>query len=337
MFGSNNEIAPRKRKLIYIHNNRFKYIGLRILICCVCYHINKMISLYPIFTKLGLEHAQEIKSITKNFKPYSDFNFMSLFCWNTHSNTGVSLLNDNLVIRFPDYVTSRLIISILGKSNLDVSLTKLLADYSELNLVPEQVIEGIALPKMFNISEDRDSHDYVYSTHMLATLPGASYKKKRNKLNNFEKSLQGKISCKIYSKPDAALAKSLLELFEIWAQRSSQVEEEIASERKAFGNFVNNSASFDILILAVYIGDEIIAFSIMEQVNKDYAIVHFEKALKVHDQIYTYIANKSAQVLLEAGISFINWEQDLGISGLRMSKESYGPHQFLKKYHVTTK
>lgn len=40
-----------------------------------------MIPKFPEFKKLELSNKEEIENFTSKFPPYSDFNFVSMWCW----------------------------------------------------------------------------------------------------------------------------------------------------------------------------------------------------------------------------------------------------------------
>ncbi len=78
-----------------------------------------------------------------------------------------------------------------------------------------------------------------------------------------------------------------------------------------------------------------VAFWICEKLYDNCVISHFEKAKsKDYNGIYPYLKHRTAQVLWERDISFINLEQDLGIQGLREAKKQFHPSSYLKKYIV---
>ena len=47
-----------------------------------------------------------------------------------------------------------------------------------------------------------------------------------------------------------------------------------------------------------------------------------------------FLIHENSRLLSEKGVQLFNWEQDMGINGLRIWKESYKPCYFLKKYEV---
>ena len=78
-----------------------------------------------------------------------------------------------------------------------------------------------------------------------------------------------------------------------------------------------------------------IAYSIYELLPNNYAIGHFEKALKGHAGLYDYLKHSTALDLRKQGVTHINYEQDLGIENLRYSKMLLHPETFLKKFTVS--
>ena len=67
--------------------------------------------------------------------------------------------------------------------------------------------------------------------------------------------------------------------------------------------------------------------------NKETLVIHIEKAHINYEGAYQAINNLFLKNCCETAI-FINREQDLGISGLRNAKESFKPHNMVKKYII---
>lgn len=295
-----------------------------------------MIRKFPLFSKLSIEHRSEIVAFTSNFEPYSDFNFTSLFCWNIDSSAEVSLLNGNLVIKIPDYLSGEPVYSILGKSELNESIVTLLNVTPTVKFVPHVVIEKLQESNYFTFTEDRDNFDYVYGLNSLAHLPGGGLKKKRNKVYGFQKAFDNQSITVTFKTLLPEHADDLLQVFVEWSKAPSKHDEEIQAEYRALKKLIDHSDRFNIRLTEVRIRNQLMAFSLNEILDTKYALCHFEKALPAHQDknIYTFLTHQSAQSLIEQGCKYVNWEQDLGIAGLRKSKMSYKPASFLKKYYV---
>lgn len=293
-----------------------------------------MIALYPEFSKLKLSHKEEIQTITSKFEPYSDFNFTSLFCWNTDRSTEVSILNENLVIKLPDYVTGKPVYSILGDHKIDDSLEQLLALTDELKMVPEVVVNNIAAARAYNIEPDQDHFDYVYMLDKLADLPGGHYKTKRNKISKFMRHYGSDLTLKKVSFSDDNKKHEIVTTFEHWAKERQRNDEEVKREREALERLLENAGQLNLICLQVFIDGISVGFSINEVVQQDYAICHFQKSNLTFEHMDLFLSNIIAKELKHFGCRYVNWEQDLGIPGLRESKQSYLQEFFLKKYRI---
>jgi hypothetical protein len=293
-----------------------------------------VISDFPQFSQIKIGHQEEIKRICSKIEPYSDFNFVSLFSWNTNGSAKVSILNRNLVIQFPDYTTDRTVISVFGHTAIDETLELLVSEFTSLELVPKALIDGISRPERFKLSEDRDNFDYVYKLSELANLDGGKFKKKRNKINSVNAAFSNSISVKTVESIESSDVRSIKKIFSSWSEKYEQ-EEQVLAEGKALNNLLHNVSSFNLLATILEINGEEVAFSINEVLGNGFAICHFEKALPVHSQINSFIAVQAARDLYGRGFEYVNWEQDLGIEGLRKSKLSFYPERMLKKYTVS--
>jgi uncharacterized protein len=292
-----------------------------------------MINSFPHFTPLTLEQGKIIAEYTSHFAPYSDFDFVSLYAWNTDDTTEVTLLNENLVITLPDYITGEPVISMLGTNKLAESMVTLLGTNKTIKLIPEDVVVNLGSYNDFEISEDPDNYDYIYDLEQHATLSGKSFKRKRNKLNSFIANNKERVSVQ----PIDFHSKSHLitELFDNWVIERSKDDEEARNEQKALTRLIDNHENFDIVCYVTHYDDKPVAFSINELLPNNYAICHFQKSSYKIIDLDIFMTNYAAKELLNLGCKFINWEQDLGIPGLRTLKEGYKPVKLLKKYKVT--
>lgn len=87
---------------------------------------------FPIFKSLTISDRLAVEKLLEPFPPYSDFNFTSLWAWDTSEERMISELNGNLVVRFTDYGTNAPFLSFLGV-NKTIDTANMLFDYCGAN------------------------------------------------------------------------------------------------------------------------------------------------------------------------------------------------------------
>ena len=96
-----------------------------------------------------------------------------------------------------------------------------------------------------------------------------------------------------------------------------------------------SSETDNLIITMVTEEDRNLAFSIEELLPNGYCMGHFWKADIGRSGIYNFLLHTIAEYLRTQDIEWWNFEQDLGIEGLRRSKMSFSPVNFRKKYKVS--
>lgn len=300
-----------------------------------------MIPIFPKFKKIITEDRKDIELFTHKYEPYSDFNFTSLWSWNTNSERMISELNGNLVVLFTDYETNELFLSFLGNNKRAQTAYELI-HYAEilkispiLNFVPEESI-GEINDNSLQIEEDGDNFDYIYSITELALLKGIKYKEKRHLANRFSRDYPD-ASFEVVKFNNLKVAKLIHSVFENWKNKKTLDKKTYNSdcEEITINRLLDTAKYHELIVSSVSIKNKMIGFSIDEILPKNYAISHFFKADNSHKGIYDFLNRKVAEYLASQGITLWNWEQDLGLMNLRKSKLSYRPINFLKKYKVS--
>jgi uncharacterized protein len=293
---------------------------------------------FPNFKLLGREDKPFIEAMTSKFLPYSDFNFTSLWSWDINSQIRVANLNGNMVIRFSDYLTAEPFYSFLGTNDCENTAITLIKQSTAdglkpiLKMVPESTAKLIRSAPMV-VSEDRDQFDYLYSVEKLQYYRGTKLSAKRNYVRRFIRQYQ--VVVKNLDLVDVSTQNQVKDVFDRWASEKGVSESEVSHERAAFARFLALGEFSQIVAIGADIASRLVGFWIFEIVNNQFAISHFSKAeARTYVGIYPYLLQKGAWALATRDIRFINYEQDLGIPGLRMAKMDYSPDDFLRKFSI---
>lgn len=297
---------------------------------------------YPDFAPLSIDMKEDITAFIDQFPPYSDYNFFSMITYDVSAALRVSFMGKNLIVRFEDYITSEPVYSFLGIDNPETVITTLLerarAESVEpyLKLIPEITVQhtSTSFLKDYDVCEDPDNNDYIYSLTKYVSLEGKDYSSHREKINNF-RNHHPKVEDRVVSNED--LKNHAQDIFTLWKEHK-KLEDKIIEgvEEQAFQRAVSYSEHFNLLNVGLYEEDKLISLTIND-LSGTMPTGAFIKADTSYKHILKYNQYCVAKKLLEMGFSEMNCEQDLGIPGLREAKMSWHPTRFLKKYTIKTK
>lgn len=185
----------------------------------------------------------------------------------------------------------------------------------------------------YDFTPDRDNYEYVYLTQNLINLSGKKYRQKKNNLNHFRNQYFGNWE---YVPITEDIFDECLAAEQSWYDQheAGDEDDELLGERHAIETVFNNWEVLQPTGGAIRMYNKIVAFSSGEMLNDDTAIIHFEKSDPTIRGLYQVI-NHEFVVHAWPHTTYINREEDMGIPGLRHSKESYNPDHFVEKYDVT--
>jgi hypothetical protein len=124
-------------------------------------------------------------------------------------------------------------------------------------------------------------------------------------------------------------------LLEMWCDiRKCHGSKEMKAEMEANSTAIKHFKELELFGFCVKVKVEIVGYALANKLNKDTCLEHFEKANTQYQGAYQYIVNQLA-LMTKNKFKFINREQDLGIEGLRRSKQAYKPVRFVKKYNIS--
>lgn len=183
----------------------------------------------------------------------------------------------------------------------------------------------------FTVDTDEGDWDYIYNSADLIELSGRKYHSKRNHLSRF-KELGAEFSLMTEKDFDECIIFGAME----YNSRAEEHDHSFIAEQYAINTYFNYFHELGLTGGVIRIGGKVAAFTIGDRLNNDTFCVHIEKADTQYNGIYAGINNSFAKAAAY-GYKYINREEDLGLEGLRKSKQSYHPAFLLKKYTVTFK
>ncbi len=297
---------------------------------------------YPSFKKLEISDKEIIQTISNKYLPYSDFNFVSLIM-NSQDFCAYSVLNDNLVIEFKDYITNEPFFSFLG-SNSTVETVSELLDLSKkrgykqkLRMVPEiGVTKLIGDSGDFEVIEDRNNFDYVMAVQNFIDLPGTDFFPYRKEIRRFTENYAN-AEFKTIDVTDEQIKENIVKLFGLRSEQKKQNPQDAENDFAATAKLLSLSKELALMAHGIYIKGKMVAYCVSEGVDEQYVMGHLKKADTTFKGIYRYLAYQTAVEFKKLGYKYINYEQDLGDEQLRKLKMLARPIEFLKKYTVARK
>ncbi|MDR0974975.1 MAG: phosphatidylglycerol lysyltransferase domain-containing protein [Ruminococcus sp.] len=188
-------------------------------------------------------------------------------------------------------------------------------------------------PGEYTVETNEDYYDYVYNTADFQNFPGKKYHGKRNHLSRFKTMFNYECTDITERDFDDCIVFAA-QKFDDKEDSSTEDTSSAVVEQFAIDTYFNEYYNLGLFGKIIRIDGKIAAFSVGDKLNSDTVDVHIEKADTSFHGAYTAIANLFSQGITE---TYLNREEDLGIEGLRKSKQSYYPVFQIKKYRLTFK
>lgn len=213
-----------------------------------------------------------------------------------------------------------------------------LAEFTEqpvMRRVPEDLVDELAARgEPYHSTHDRDNDDYVYLREKICTLSGRRMHQKKNHYNYFINHNQ--FQCLPIT---SELSPKLLTVQESWLATKEERNEssrQLKYEVESVHQLLKSMDSLNQIGLAILINGRIEGFTMGEVLSLDTALVHVEKANLEIRGLFVALASHFCR-LLPPELIYINREQDLGLPGLRFSKESFKPDHLRRKFTLTSR
>lgn len=265
--------------------------------------------------------------------------FTDLFIWKDHYDTQICFLDGFLLVKmatFPEQTPMYL--APIGEGDLKQVLLALEADAQERSIdfilccIPESMIPEIeeVLPGRYTIQDFPDGADYIYAADKLQTLSGKKLQSKRNFVNRFKKTYEGRWS---YEELTDENKQEAYQFHLHWCETGDNCPNGTmySGETCAVSLALDNREALGMKGGLLRLDGKVIAFTMGCPVSEDTYVVQLEKAEASIAGAYPMINQQFAQHQFD-GYTYVNREDDLGLEGLRKAKQSYHPVMMGKKF-----
>ncbi|MGN1378577.1 MAG: DUF2156 domain-containing protein [Dorea sp.] len=293
------------------------------------------------FKRAQLEDKEIITRYFTNYTSRScERTFANVFLWSRKYPVTWAIVEQALVFKSEDEEHLAFAFPAGEPENVKKAL-EVLMNYSAERNVPFQMYnvtpEYFAqleewYPGRFQIEYVRDDADYVYESEKLATLSGKKLHGKRNHINKFKATYEGRWS---YEKMTRDNVEDCFQMALKWREENGCEEDsEKRSEMCVTLNSLRLLEELELTGGVLRIDDEVVAFTIGEPICKDTFVVHIEKAFADVQGAYPMINQQFVEHEC-MNYQYINREEDTGSEGLRKAKLSYRPAFMVEKGYVT--
>jgi hypothetical protein len=291
------------------------------------------------FKPITLEDKDAIMAFTlRGDFPNCDYAFANMCSWSFLYESQYAVTDDFLFVRF--YIEEkgrrhRAYMFPVGNGELKKAIEMLEQDAEKtehpllmLGVTPESKHKMNALfPDNFTYIMERNYFDYIYLREDLVNLRGKKYQPKRNHIHKFKKQY-----AYTYLPVTPDLVCRCMEVERIWckANLDEKDQEALAHENRSMTFALQHFEELGLSGGAILVDDKIIAFTYGSPINNRTFGIHVEKADIRYEGVFSVI-NQEFASRIPPQYTYINREEDLGISGLRKSKLSYYPVLLLEK------
>lgn len=298
------------------------------------------------FSPVTLEDQSTVDYYMKNYGRSScQHSFVALYSLNEKYDSRICEENGYLYILRKGLSTDthRVYLAPFGQGDLQAAYERLLAD-AEVNgckaifqTVTRDQVDFLKdhFPGRFQYKELRDYAEYIYDSKRIATLSGGKLSDKRNKVNKLLRTYGEELCIKKISKE---IISDILTFEKQWFIENSQDHDRLALELEArcIQKQLENYEKLELRGVAIYIHQEMVAFAygtILNGVCFDGLIAKATRRVKnLYKLLYQTIAKE-----IVSDYPYFNWEEDVGVPGLRHMKMEYDPVALMRKYSVVEK
>ena len=287
---------------------------------------------YPASRPLELGDKPFFDDLFARLQPrISELTFAGLYLFRTAHAYRLTMVGDSPVVLGRGYDGGEYFLPPPG-GDIAGALTTLFGVGMTLYGADEQFVARWLSPDIHLIDEVRDSFDYLHLRQELAELPGNRFHKKKNRINYFI--ARHDHTVEFYG---PAHREGCAALLQEWHRvRSGIGNSSLDPETAAAEEALALAAPLGLEGVVVLTEGRVAAFALGERLNRETSVCHFEKADPFMEGV-SQLVDREFSRLLFTGCTWVNREQDLGVTGLRDAKLSYHPVELVRKFRVRLK
>ena len=227
---------------------------------------------FPELKRLELGDRAVIEAFTRQFPPYSDFNFASLWSWDTEDRVQIGWLSEHLVVQSPEEGTGKPFYSFLGRGgsqSLTVAETLIGRACAEglrprLKLVPHEVMASLHGTRLA-VWDDRASEDYIIDAQNLTAYTGTRFAHARRNVKLFVRRCPD-VRVVQLELGSTSVHEEIDRLHTTWAYKKGVA---MPNEKAALERLLAIASALNLVGTGVYRNGCLIAFSIIELLETD--------------------------------------------------------------------
>ncbi len=289
------------------------------------------------FKEIRIDDKPDFEQYILSKSRICDRTFANLFCWQQHYGLQWAIVEDRLVVRchiygerhigymiLPDIMTPKMpaLLSTLEEDNMYQGVTL-------INLAEEETLHlQNILPGKYVFDHNRDFDDYLYLTENFKEYRGKKLAAKRNHVNKFQSLYQW-----TYAPLTPDKFEDCMRVETEWRRNHSNDTSQLDAELQVIQRAFNHFEALELIGGTLYVDGKLAAFSYGSALDSETFCTHIEKADIRYEGVFPMMAQQLVLHLPEQFI-YLDREEDMGLPGLRKSKESFHPLRLEPKYNA---
>lgn len=184
-----------------------------------------------------------------------------------------------------------------------------------------------------------DAFEYIYDCREQATCAGGKFEDMRRQTRLYFKHYgqHTKITVDNTITQSVITKESVMHLFDDWLGFGTDGSQNPEEENRALAAFFekkNRKYFGELVIIRIFYKSKLVAFSVNEMIDEHNAINHFHKSNLNLSGISYFTFFSTMEILNQKGVKYLNFQEDVGIPGLRAFKQKMRPAIIDKRYAI---